>query len=162
MWAAPRTLESLLSRSDIVVVGTFSGAKTDAQSPIPGRDEAIAQRQVPSFADRTVPISFFEFAIEQYVRGQGDRAIQIRLLGDDAIRAASSEYPGPVAGQRVLLFLVESAELPGSFAVVYGPWGRLVDRAGGGIEVMATRAAVPFPADETSIDALGARIRNSP
>src|SRR5690348_14829820 len=58
MWAAPRTLEALLARSDIVVVGTFSGAKTDSQSPIPGREEAIAQGQAPAFADRTAPISF--------------------------------------------------------------------------------------------------------
>jgi len=156
LWLAPADLEELLSRSDVVVLGTFTRKASDSRIAIPGHAALRAEGKIPPFAETETSISFFEVAVEEYLVGEGPSSLTIGQLGDDRIRDASDDHPGPVFGQRVLLFLIADPNDPGKYASTHGPWGRLVDRPGAGIGRMGLDGGVPFASDP-NIDALGAR-----
>lgn len=122
----PRSLGQLVSESDAIVIGVFTGEVDGTDVVLPSK----ASSHLPAGITAGVTFSNLNFRVSEYVKGEGAEELLIRQTGDLLHSPGPAAFPKPFAGERTLLFLVRSPRGANVWESHLGPWGRMSEVGG--------------------------------
>lgn len=147
-WVGPNeSLDSLLSESELVVIGRITGIESvDVVYPNGYDPNDPSMNEHLGGVSPGVTFTNLRLEVDSYHKGNGPEVLLLRQTGDLRTSNGSLEFPKPKEGERMLVFLTrEVGRGENVWASNRGPWGRVLGEDDGLVYAWGDGPrAVPF------------------